>query len=471
MKRLSNQKPRTLREVASKSSQMSAWTPQLHRPLLFSLSLMAIISGCLVIGYLVHPLIQEKVMGEGEEGVVLVEVKAVQRAGAPFAGAKVFVKNQFVGLTDSYGEWRRYMKLEPGKQVTLSIQRNHLGEPLELSKHVVVPLLTPQKDSAQRRYLRAVFDLEVLQGAVTPKAHPVKRLSSLASSVPNKVEVARQRAMELKRAMELNDQQFARVRILVPKADKASSPRVVQMARLLGKQFKAAGIEVMPDQAVWWVKLQHIAPQRHLHPFEGLLQVSSGWGDEDQQLSYLLNYSRDTTGVVQKIAKTLAANTPKKYLVSWEKDARKWRIHPVRMPFWYLPQSAVLPTPQGGWLQVARDYQPGLPQYGQELSTQGAQLCGEGVKRCLIERDTMKRVAPQRGLSVLRLDLPVVRAFKGGRAYIGGYPVVHESGSTYRFWAKPGHRSFLSVLVGDEVVHRQAISAPVAKPLTHLSRR
>ena len=41
-------------------------------------------------------------------------LKVTNQKGRPIVGAKIFDKNKLIGITDSFGDWNRYLKYLPG---------------------------------------------------------------------------------------------------------------------------------------------------------------------------------------------------------------------------------------------------------------------------------------------------------------------------------------------------------------------
>jgi hypothetical protein len=77
------------------------------------------LAGFAVLGYLRRPHMQAP--------FVLVELRAIEETGHPVTAAKVSINNKSMGVTDSFGEWRRYLRLHPGEQ--LSVELLKAGEP------------------------------------------------------------------------------------------------------------------------------------------------------------------------------------------------------------------------------------------------------------------------------------------------------------------------------------------------------
>lgn len=72
------------------------------------------------------------------------EVKAIDPDGRPVAGAIVKEGARQVGVTDSFGEWRRFMRVRPGATVMLEISKQLGGATLAAVKSLAVPPALPK---------------------------------------------------------------------------------------------------------------------------------------------------------------------------------------------------------------------------------------------------------------------------------------------------------------------------------------
>lgn len=109
------------------------------------------------------------------------EVRALDQSGRPVAGALVKNSGKKVGTTDSFGEWRRYMKVPLGSTIPISVVKNHNGVSASAIKNFAVPPSRPDKADIE---LRSSIQL----AAITPVA--VSAVAQSDSVVVEKAEVA-----------------------------------------------------------------------------------------------------------------------------------------------------------------------------------------------------------------------------------------------------------------------------------------
>ena len=65
---------------------------------------------------------------EDVKSFVLIELRSINQSGNPVAGAKVSLQGKDLGVTDSFGEWRRYLRLSPSQKLTLTLTKRQNGK-------------------------------------------------------------------------------------------------------------------------------------------------------------------------------------------------------------------------------------------------------------------------------------------------------------------------------------------------------
>lgn len=86
--------------------------------------------------------------GETQTPYVLLEIRALDDTGHPVTAADVIVNQKKMGVTDSFGEWRRYLQLHPGDDVKIELNKrgtiNLIG-----TKNAVVPNRSQSKQDIE----------------------------------------------------------------------------------------------------------------------------------------------------------------------------------------------------------------------------------------------------------------------------------------------------------------------------------
>lgn len=105
--------------------------------------------------------------------IALVEVRALEVNGHPVAAARLSINGKPMGVTDSFGEWRRYMRLAAGEQLLIELSKSG-QEQLRGKKTIRVGSLRNGEKSPEVR-----VSIEMRGGAKIAKAParaaPVRR--------------------------------------------------------------------------------------------------------------------------------------------------------------------------------------------------------------------------------------------------------------------------------------------------------
>jgi hypothetical protein len=89
------------------------------------------------------------------------EVRALDISGHPIAGAIVKNDGKAVGTTDSFGEWRQYMRVNLGGTVSITMAKKTANELLFARKNFAVPLVRPDKGEIEIRGTNQLVAVDV----------------------------------------------------------------------------------------------------------------------------------------------------------------------------------------------------------------------------------------------------------------------------------------------------------------------
>src|SRR5690606_2013287 len=67
------------------------------------------------------------------------ELKAIDVDGRPVAGATVSHNDEQVGVTDSYGAWRRFLRVSPGQTFRVHLRKSTPSGVLVAVKNLAIP--------------------------------------------------------------------------------------------------------------------------------------------------------------------------------------------------------------------------------------------------------------------------------------------------------------------------------------------
>jgi hypothetical protein len=106
--------------------------------------LLGYVAGGVLLGILVTGILWLTPKAEEEANFAYLEMRAIGPQGRPVAGALVKQGETAVGHTDSFGEWRRYMKVKMGQTFVLSVSKKTADGQLVATKNIAIPAQMPK---------------------------------------------------------------------------------------------------------------------------------------------------------------------------------------------------------------------------------------------------------------------------------------------------------------------------------------
>ena len=92
----------------------------------------------------------------------LFEIRVLQKSGHPVAGATVGIGNKLYGVTDSFGEWRKYLLVKPGSNLLVKVTKTQQNQTQTITKSVAVPLESENTPSANgKKQISIVTSIEL----------------------------------------------------------------------------------------------------------------------------------------------------------------------------------------------------------------------------------------------------------------------------------------------------------------------
>lgn len=85
---------------------------------------------------------------------VYLQIKVLDDGGHPVAGASVFYQETMIGVTDSFGEWQRFIKASLGSTIKIFLRKTIEGKPYTVTKNIAVPLVTEHNEVDIRRNIQ-----------------------------------------------------------------------------------------------------------------------------------------------------------------------------------------------------------------------------------------------------------------------------------------------------------------------------
>ena len=116
------------------------------------------------------------------------EIKAIDVDGRPVAGATVVHNDEQVGSTDSFGEWRRFLRVAPGQTYRVQLSKSTPSGELVAVKNLAVPANVPENTDVELTGSVKMFFSEASPDGETPGNGPDNAKSiqkAQAISVPD----------------------------------------------------------------------------------------------------------------------------------------------------------------------------------------------------------------------------------------------------------------------------------------------
>lgn len=412
------------------------------------------------LGLAIYPFYQSYQDDSSEKKSIFIDMKVVDAKGHPVSGALVFFQNKSDGHTDTFGEWKKFYQFDRVGHVTVKIKRNPGHKSFDLVKNLIVPTLSPSG----------------MEGAKIPRQKVVLRLpedrhSNLSSA--NKSVVFEKRAAgntedqqghKVSQAMSENlrvtGNEFTSVWFTVlPSGDHHRKTMILKKFLLpaLRKEAKLLGLEVKPDSD-WQAGVMHIpGDQRVVSGFEGVIRVIGRSAGNHKTIDFLRNYTGNSQTSAKGILKGLKQHIPKKY-----KTYRKngiWFLADEPTVFWTLEPGQWLRSDDGQIFEVQK-----YGRHKRRLLTINQSPCPKDQSECLLSKSYLPKDPPNLSWGIVSRTMYGFDG-KGADVYFGGYRASYHGKHQWRFWARPGYSSYLSVIHGGKIVYRRLIDGAQKQPI------
>jgi hypothetical protein len=267
---------------------------------------------------------------------VLYEIKALDPEGHPLAGAKVVVDRAHLGFTDSFGEWRKFVRTSLGTMKTFEITRKIGRKKFRAIKNIAVPGTVARGRDITLRENVTLFESnaqlmatkEVNKTVATAKINKEPKQAILVEKLdPEKTDSPK---LELKKNYTSINFSILPSKQNVTKLDSARE-RFLNgtIKRKLTSFAKSNGLQTT-SSSNWNVTLQHISVANAKTGAKGLIEVVSTFDDgtgKFQKNRFLKNYYSKSDKIVSSIFSDLVALSQKSF--SAVKTGSRWLVEPT----------------------------------------------------------------------------------------------------------------------------------------------
>jgi hypothetical protein len=395
------------------------------------------------------------------------EIKAIDAEGHPVAGASVLRGEEQVGVTDSFGEWRRFLRVVPGETFKVHLTKATPEGTLVAVKNLAVPARLPETGD-----LEVTGSVKMYYSGRAPDAKSgTDARHARAPSVPS---MPATQAVPAEAAMPVPSAPVAgtvsdlgRIWFI---ADGQQSPLLTEVVNALRRRSLELGMRVDP-KAGFRIRLTAMAGEsaRKAKPGPVLIRVAGTSGaDHAEVFSYLRNFQETPYQTARDILWAMTVHT--KYQVAVTREGAHWRVR-QNLPVLWDFSARFLTNAQGGLVFAAKKTEGAAPEID---AADFADVCPAGAGECLLTTAGVHDASPVYGWQRLsaRVSGPVDAQTK---IYISGYEADLTSDNRMAYWGIPGGQANITVMRAGKVILRKRVTHSdklvVALPAAVISRR
>lgn len=420
-------------------------------------SLLIVLATLLLLGGAGYFFFENSFQKEEKKPYVFFEIKAIDVDGHPIAGASVKNNQVDLGMTDSFGEWRRFLEVSLGSKMDFLMEKENLG--IEGRKSFLIPKTISDKGDLE---LTATIQLKprvqkigvglpeksvglAKQGSVLKSAH---------GSRGDERNKSRQNGMNIDEfsniSIEFNNAQSGLYSEQDAKSARSLENLVVPELKLMAQKV---GLTVDPD-AKWKIVLTHL-PRSASMTSHGVVNISIHIPGSDENLEFLKNYIGSPVDTARKILWGLRAYTAKSYQIV--QDQGRWLVlfPKNQSSFWDIKPGAYLRGKNGNEYQVSAVTMPHGDYKASSLVVMNGSPCEGNASRCLLFTKHMGVSSP--GENWDRLKVQIYGMPKSARLFVAGYQGTYEGGKVWSFWGQYGVNANVTIVDNNVVIFRQKI--------------
>lgn len=432
---------------------------------------------------------------------MLVELRALEEHGHPVAAAKVTINNKSMGVTDSFGEWRRYMRLKTGEQLTIELAKagegggrgkkvlrvpsfrrddgaHELRATIELRPRAAAPARVAKRSvpprQSEREFARQERE-EIETGMVNlPDSGEAEAYHEAAPVATNEVELPPQKEpREEFRDGSDSDSNDASLGIYFEDGLSAISIRAIgirgapanllekhqdeilqqKIVPLLATDLQKLGLKI-DAKAPWKLSLQYIPKEDQV----GYIRAQIAWQNpfgQDERSSFIAGFSKTFDETARALSSLLRVHMKKSYWAA--KEGSRWYIdEPAETKtFWRLRPNSQLSDTNGQLFPIKLvDQNQGSKRW--QLQVGQIQPCHNVRQRmrCLVSTQSLKDAAPLVGWQRRRMNIQG-SVPKNIDVYVAGFLARPTADGQWEYWGHPGSNHKALLLSQGRIVHSE----------------
>ena len=400
--------------------------------------------------------------------------------GHPVAGAAIEMDGPTQGVTDTFGEWRSFVRLMPGGKLKVKLTRNVAEKKVQLQRTVSVPDLkskgqepnikvniTFTKEIPAKRSV-ATTPLKAAAGpvAVNDEARSAKASSTDASLADVSSAGASSAGASSAGSFREDELSSVSVRFIRPALSGYSAGQMHgqmsvadELLPALKKLLVGLGATIL-DRSRGEIDLSLSYVPVAGHPGMVLVNMEYMQDDKKQHASFIKDAGEPPVRLAQRIVSSIKIHLAKSYRIYKEKDA--WYVlAPTRAQgLWRLAEGQILLDPERqGFSLIEETLKGGYRRL--RVMTGRDEPCNGKLDGayCILTASTLRDAPPITGWKLLRLKI-ADKLPPEARLFASGFEGTRLNGGQWEYWGEPGGTHNITVLAGGRVVMRSRVKDP-----------
>jgi hypothetical protein len=400
------------------------------------------------------------------------EIKAIDVDGRPVAGATVVHNDEQLGSTDSFGEWRRFLRVTPGQTYRVQLNKNTPSGQLVAVKNLAVPANVPENTDIELTGSVKMFFSKVSPGGENPGKGPKKNKTvqkAQAISVPDatlEAVVVEGEAGELAPDLVTN---YKSIWFIV---DGEHVKLMSEVLSNLRRRSLELGLRVDPSASLR-LHLSVIGNELAIKSatVPSLIRVKGTYG-ADGEFNEIFSYLRNFQDTPYQTARDLlwALSIHAKLPIRVVRDASHWRLEETGSALWDV--NARYLTDSAGNIYFAAK-KPNTKHMTID-SYDFPKVCPTGKSACVLSTTSIDESSPVLGWQ--RLEAKITGRFDDQtRIYFSGYEAQKTGDNSVSYWGIANGQANLTVVHREKVILRKRVmhssDLAIALPTSVISRR
>lgn len=429
------------------------------------------------------------------------EVKAIDPDGRPVAGAVVKDDQRQLGVTDSFGEWRRFMRVKPGSTVHLTLAKKVGATTYTAAKNLAVPLKaknggdievsgsvqlaqgSPAKAVAKAKatpdaataVIDSAGDDAVTSAHLTPETGgPLGGEATLADADATFAAAESAGAIDPRADAEqsvapASADRTSAAQAFTARTSAATAPSLdlsrvwftvaenapealFEVLAAVRRRARELGLKLDPN-APWHVTFSHLPTKATASGASGLIRVD-GFAGESRLYSFLRNYQEQPLQAARDILWSTVSHVSAPQSAVKHGDA--YYLEPVAPALFTLTPGRSVTDREGRVFGVERE--------GERLRLTGDSAPAGCATACALATAGLAKAPPVPGWQ--RLGFKVLGSVgPNTELYVSGYAAERQGDGTFRYWGIPASGANVTVVRDGRIALRTRLEPSAASGL------